>query len=141
MNPQKNLLDLLNLGEWLGSKKTTDMLWTQAILLLILVVLILAAKADPEKLKALLLVLWPYLLGIFGLGMGKMGAQGLADIGRSKPHEVLMEAEKEERTARSGIAYEQAKADFQKAAHAREASLREAELAKLKESKSEKKPE
>ena len=69
----------MNLTEWLGSKKVKGMLATQGALVLLALGVTYMADGDPEKIKAILAALQDVVLGITGVGMVAVGAQGVVD--------------------------------------------------------------
>lgn len=83
---------MLNLKDWLGSKKTKDMLFGEGLLLIVMLIVLYMSGGKPEAVKALLAALIPLLVPMFGLIGVKIGAQGIADLGRPKPQEYELEA-------------------------------------------------
>lgn len=79
---------MLNLNEYLGSKKTKDMLVGLVVLAGILMLVTYVSRGDPEKIKLLLIAYLPILAPMAGLVGITIGSQGLADLGREKPHET-----------------------------------------------------
>ena len=78
----------MNLQEWLQSKKTKDMLVTQASLAALGLGVLYLAEGDPEKAKALLSSIKEVLVLIAGVGGVKIATQGAVDIKKaSQPSE------------------------------------------------------
>ena len=78
---------MFNLKEWLGSKKTKDMLSSQVAIVVVCVVILLIAKGNPEQVKALVEALKEPLRAIAVLG-------GVGLIGRAGTDMVKANAEK-----------------------------------------------
>ena len=69
----------MNLGEWLQSKKTKDMLTTQILIAGVILGIVAIAKGDPDKVKALLDAVQNALLMLAGVGGTKIAAQAHVD--------------------------------------------------------------
>ena len=82
-----NLKDLI-------SRKSINMVWTQAILLGVLLLILFKCSFDPQRVEALLLVIWKPLLAIAGVGSAALVSQGVADMGRPRSREVAAEEAK-----------------------------------------------
>lgn len=107
---------MLNLNEWLGSKKTKDMLVGLVVLGAILLLVSLLAKGDHEKISALLIAFMPILVPMGALVGITIGGQALADIGREKPHETAAKVEVAKISAAETKSRENASKDLLKAA-------------------------
>jgi len=69
----------MNIGEWLKSKKTKDMLTTQLLIGAVLCVALIASKGDPEKAKSLVEAVEAGLLLMAGVGGTTIAAQAHVD--------------------------------------------------------------
>ncbi len=65
----------MNMGEWLGSKKTKDMLATQAMIAGVAVGILWMSGGDPEKAKGLGDAAMPFVGMIAGMGGVKVLGQ------------------------------------------------------------------
>ena len=76
---------MLNLKEWLGSKKTKDMLSSQVAIVIVCVVILYIAKGDPEQVKALVESLKEPLRAIAVLGgVGLLSRAGVDTMKAAK---------------------------------------------------------
>lgn len=69
----------MNLGEWLQSKKTKDMLTTQILIAGVIVAVVIVSKGDPEKAQGLLDAVQSGLILLAGVGGTKIAAQAHVD--------------------------------------------------------------
>ncbi len=99
------------LSNWLGSKKTMDMIWTQALLAAVFVGLYKLCDGNLEKVKAALDQFWPYLAAFGGVGVFKIAGQSLADIGKGKTQGHAEMRQREAEVAAAQLKVELAKAE------------------------------
>ena len=69
----------MNLKGWISSKKTKDMLATQAAIALVTVVILWMSEGDPEKVKSLMSGIREALALIAGVGGIKIAGQAAVD--------------------------------------------------------------
>ena len=74
----------MNLGEYLGSKKTKHFLSGALMIMGTMGMCMWASGGDPEKFKAFLEAAKPYVMMAVGLATAAVGAQGAADFGKEK---------------------------------------------------------
>lgn len=121
---------MLNLNEYMGSKKTKDMIVGLVVLFVILLLVTYISSGDPEKVKALLIAYLP-IIGPIGALVGiKISAQGFADFGRDKPHETEAKLKIAEARAGSEIEVAKHKADAARQHRKRAEADRDAKLGK-----------
>ncbi len=70
----------MNLNEWLGSKKTKNMLVTQVVLMVVGLAVVFMSDGDPEKAKSMLSALQALLAMIAGLGGVTIAGQAAVDV-------------------------------------------------------------
>lgn len=63
----------------LNSKKATEMIMTQVILVIVLIAILWIAGGDAEKVNALIGAVQPLLYSIAGIGGVTVAAQGIVD--------------------------------------------------------------
>ena len=69
----------LNLKDWLGSKKTKDMMWTQGIMTVLGIAVVWFADGNPEKVKGILESMTILFSLIAGVGTTKLTVQAAID--------------------------------------------------------------
>ena len=69
----------MNMKEWIGSKKTKDMIATQAAIAIVTVVILWMSEGDPEKVKSLMSGIREALALIAGIGGIKIAGQAAVD--------------------------------------------------------------
>lgn len=76
---------MFNLKEWLGSKKTKDMLSSQAAIAAVTLGVVVVTKGDPQKIEAVLTAIDKPLMILGGLGgLGLLGRAGVDTMKAAK---------------------------------------------------------